>query len=246
VEKNMSLVKYVAHRGQSMNAPENTIPAFELAGRSGFWGIECDTYCTVDGRWIVHHDKTVDRMTDGSGNTKDFTFAEIRNLNIISGNNIENYPALKIPTLEELLNVCKKYGMYAFVEIEEYHRDTDLQTLINLVENSGMMDHCRFICFNADILRKVRSIHKDVTLGYLKDKRPNVSDLEFVHGLGRTFLDYMYTVTTTEDIRRCKDEGIEVSVWTINTLEEAQPFIDAEVDFITTDTVLFNEGKRRT
>jgi glycerophosphoryl diester phosphodiesterase len=43
----MSLVKYVAHRGQSMNAPENTIPAFELAGRSGFWGIECDTYCTV-------------------------------------------------------------------------------------------------------------------------------------------------------------------------------------------------------
>jgi glycerophosphoryl diester phosphodiesterase len=240
VEKSMSFVKYVAHRGQSMNAPENTIPAFELAGRSGFWGIECDTYCTVDGRWIVHHDKTVDRMTDGSGKTKDFSFAEIQNLNIVSGNGIGSYPALKIPSLEELLAVCKKHGMHAFVEIEEYHRDTDLQTLVDLVESNNMMDHCTFICFNADDLRKVRNIHKDVTLGYLTDKRPNVSDLDFVQSLGRAFLDYMYTVTTAEDIRRCKDEGIEVSVWTINTRETAQPFIEAGVDYITTDTILFD------
>jgi glycerophosphoryl diester phosphodiesterase len=235
----MSVVKYVAHRGQSMHAPENTIPAFEMAGKSGFWGIECDTYCTVDGRWVVHHDNTVDRMTDGSGNTKDFSFAEIQDLNIISGNNIENYPGLKIPALEEMLVVCKKYDLYAFVEIEEYHENADLQTLINLVVNSCMLDYCRFICFNADSLRKVRSIHEDVILGYITTEHPNASDLEFVQSLGRAFLDYKYTVTTAEDIRRCQDAGIEVSVWTVNTREEAKPFIEAEVDFITTDTDLF-------
>src|SRR4051794_8031284 len=117
----MSQVKYIAHRGQSMHAPENTLPSFELAGRSGFWGIECDTYCTTDGRWIIHHDKTVDRMTNGEGRTKDFSFADIRKLVIDSGHNISDHPSLQIPTLEEMLLVCGRYNLYAFIEIEEYH-----------------------------------------------------------------------------------------------------------------------------
>jgi glycerophosphoryl diester phosphodiesterase len=240
----MSAVKYVAHRGQSMNAPENTIPAFELAGRSGFWGIECDTYCTVDGRWIVHHDRTVDRMTDGSGKTKDFSYKEIQNLNIATGNGIGRYPDLKIPALEDVLTVCKKYGMHAFVEIEEYHQDTDLQSLVDLVERNKMMEHCSFICFDAGNLRKVRNIHKQVTLGYLSRKRSNLSDIWFVQGLGKAFLDYKYTETTIEDIRRCQAAGIEVSIWTVNSRKAAQPFIMGGVDYITTDTTLFADDNR--
>ena len=117
--------KYVAHRGLSLHAPENTIPAFELAGKSGFWGIECDTYCTTNGRWIVHHDRTVDRMTNGTGRTKDFSYEEIRKLHIVAGNGIDAYSNLQIPTLEEVLSVCLSYGMHAFIEIEEYHQDRD-------------------------------------------------------------------------------------------------------------------------
>lgn len=233
--------KYVAHRGFSMKAPENTLAAFELAGQSGFWGIECDTYCTVDGKWIVHHDRTVDRMTDGTGRTKDFTFEAIKKLNITSGYEWDKFPNEKIPALEEVLAVCRKFGMYAFVEIEEYHKDEDLRTLISLIEQSGMMSRCSFICFNADDLKKVRELHKTIPLGYLSDKRPSAADIELVQSLGYAFLDHQYTEVTPEDICSCHEQGIEISVWTVNTKEEAEPFIAAGADYITTDTALHKQ-----
>lgn len=230
--------KYVAHRGFSMRAPENTIAAFELAGQSGFWGIECDTYCTVDGRWIVHHDRTVDRMTNGSGKTKDFTFEEIRNLMITSGNGFNDFPAQRVPALEEVLSVCQTYSLHAFIEIEEYHEEAHLQTLVKLVEEAGMMDNCSFICFQAEDLKKVRKLHSTVPLGFLSDKSPCPQDLELVHNLGNAFLDYEYKVLTPETIKLCHDQGVPVSVWTVNSITDAGPFIAAGVDFVTTDTDL--------
>jgi len=234
--------KYVAHRGLSMHAPENTIPAFELAGAKGFWGMECDTYCTRDGRWVVHHDRTVDRMTDGKGPVIDFTFEEIRSLNITSGHNLDRYEGLKIPALEEVFAVCKRFGMHAFVEIERYHRDEDLETLVRLAEDHGMFGLLSFICFNGDDLKKVRALRRDVPLGYLSGKRPSAADIEFVQSLGNAFLDYMYTETAFNDIRRCREAGIDVSVWTVNTPEEAGLFVKAGAEYITTDTILFPEA----
>jgi len=231
----MHVPKYVAHRGLSMYAPENTIAAFVLAGQSGFWGIECDTYCTVDGRWIVHHDRTVDRMTDGTGRVKDFAFADIRSLRIVGGNNREAYGDLRIPTLEEVLDVCRSYGMHAFVEIEEYHRDADLEALVRLVGRCGMLEQCSFICFNADDLKKVRAIDGQVPLGFLTANPPCDSDRKLMEQLRPAFLDYDYRSVTPEAIRELAALGMEVSLWTVNSREEASRFVEAEVAYLTTD-----------
>ncbi|MFG1732103.1 glycerophosphodiester phosphodiesterase [Paenibacillus sp. 843] len=231
--------KYVAHRGLSMHAPENTIAAFELAGKSGFWGIECDTYCTTDGRWIVHHDRTVDRMTNGTGKTKDFSFAEIRSLDIVAGNGIGDYPGLQIPTMEEVLDVCLSYGMHAFIEIEEYHQERDLEVLVELVRRAGMLEQSSFICFNANDLLKVRTIDDRVPLGFLSSQSPTAADLELIARLQPAFLDYDYHVTTPEDIRNIRRAGVEVSLWTVNEREILRPFEAAGAAYITTDTILW-------
>ncbi|MBO7743042.1 glycerophosphodiester phosphodiesterase [Paenibacillus sp. MWE-103] len=234
----MNRTKYVAHRGLSARAPENTLASFELAGRMGFWGIECDTYCTADGRWIVHHDRTVDRMTDGTGRVKDFAFADIRSLNIVAGNGIEQYPGLRVPPLEDVLAIGKAYGMHAFVEIEEYHRDEDLHELVRLVERSGMLRQCSFICFNAEDLRKVRAIDRDVPLGYLTAEPAPETDMRLIEQLRPAFLDYEYRRATPEDVRRLSAAGIDVSLWTVNSREDARPFIAAGAAYVTTDTIL--------
>ncbi|ULL16413.1 glycerophosphodiester phosphodiesterase [Paenibacillus sp. H1-7] len=238
----MKAPKYIAHRGLSMHAPENTVPSFELAGRSGFWGIECDTYCTTDGRWIVHHDRTVDRMTDGSGMVKDFTFKEIRKLNIVGGHCIEAYPGLQIPTLEEVLAVSESYGMHVFIEIEQFHRDTDLERLVQLVGQCGMLAQCSFICFNADDLNKVRMIDGDVQLGYLSAKAPAAADMELVRRLKLSFLNYSYKTATPEEVRKLSETGIDISLWTINDRQEALPYIEAGATYVTTDTILTDNG----
>jgi glycerophosphoryl diester phosphodiesterase len=232
--------KYVAHRGLSMFAPENTVASFELAGRSGFWGIECDTYCTTDGHWIVHHDRTVDRMTNGTGKAKDFTFEEIRSLNIVAGNGLEAHSDLRIPTLGEVLDICKRYGMHAFIEIEEYHHDADLERLVQVVDRHGMLESCSFICFESDSLKKVRAIVPQVPLGYLSAKQPSDADLRLVEQLKPAFLDYDYRSIQPEDIRLLAAEGIHVSIWTVNSQDDAARFIESGVTYITTDTTLMD------
>ena len=73
-------VRMTAHRGYSAVAPENTLPSFKKAGEYGFWGAECDTSVTADGVWVIMHDDSVDRTTDGEGKIGDLTFDEIRSL----------------------------------------------------------------------------------------------------------------------------------------------------------------------
>ena len=65
--------RFVAHRGYSAAAPENTALAFELAGKAAFWGIETDISETYDNEFVCMHDDTIDRMTDGEGAVGDYT-----------------------------------------------------------------------------------------------------------------------------------------------------------------------------
>ena len=61
------MIEIWAHRGASRAAPENTIPAFELAIGAGADGVEFDVQLSRDGHVVVIHDETLQRTTDGAG-----------------------------------------------------------------------------------------------------------------------------------------------------------------------------------
>ena len=58
-----------AHRGESNDAPENTLPAFKMAVERNF-GFECDIYLSADKRLFTFHDGNLKRTTDGRHNEK--------------------------------------------------------------------------------------------------------------------------------------------------------------------------------
>jgi len=93
-----------AHRGASSVFPENTLPAFEAAGRLGAHMIEFDVYLSKDGHPVIMHDPTVDRTTDGTGKVRDLTLAEIKKLDAGSWKSPQ-YAGLRVPALEEALAV---------------------------------------------------------------------------------------------------------------------------------------------
>src|SRR5215471_9964743 len=70
----------IAHRGEHLHHPENTMPAFEEAIRMGADYIEVDVRTTSDGKLILSHDATVDRCTNGHGEVSKMTFEELRAL----------------------------------------------------------------------------------------------------------------------------------------------------------------------
>ena len=90
-----STERFVAHRGYSNYAPENSIPAFELAGKIGFWGIETDICETSDGQFVCMHDDTLDRTTNGSGAISDYTLDDLSQFQIDYGNYLDTNENLK-------------------------------------------------------------------------------------------------------------------------------------------------------
>jgi glycerophosphoryl diester phosphodiesterase len=92
----------IAHRGNHVRVPENTIASVEEGIRAGADYVEIDLRTTKDGYLVLSHDATVDRMTDGKGKVRDLTFEEIRKLKV--GKDSTLY---RIPTFREVLRVCK-------------------------------------------------------------------------------------------------------------------------------------------
>jgi glycerophosphoryl diester phosphodiesterase len=90
-----------AHRGARREAPENTLPAFELAVAQGADGVEFDVQLTADGTVVVIHDETVERTTNGTGPVVGFGLAELRGLDASAG--FGGYTGVQIPTLADTL-----------------------------------------------------------------------------------------------------------------------------------------------
>lgn len=107
-EKSLSnkKVNIWAHRGCSMQYPENTLEAFEAAAKlSGITGIELDVQFTKDNEAVVFHDENVSRVTNGTKNICEYTLEELKRLEICSINGT----ITRIPTLEEVLKLLKPY-----------------------------------------------------------------------------------------------------------------------------------------
>ena len=98
-------VTVVAHRGDWRNSPENSIQAFKNCIEMGADMIEIDVRKTKDNQLVIIHDGTVDRTTNGKGKVADMTLEEIKKLRLRAGQGVVTRH--EIPTLEEVLNLCK-------------------------------------------------------------------------------------------------------------------------------------------
>lgn len=98
-------VTVVAHRGDWRNSPENSMQAFRNCLEMGVDMIEIDVRKTKDNELVIIHDATVDRTTNGKGKVADLTLDKIRKLRLRAGHGVVTRHG--IPTLEEVLNLCK-------------------------------------------------------------------------------------------------------------------------------------------
>jgi glycerophosphoryl diester phosphodiesterase len=105
----------IAHRGDHVANPENTLPAYAQAIKAGADYVEIDLRTTKDGRLVSLHNESVDRMTNGKGLVKDLSLAEIKKLKINSKDQAQN---LTIPTFEEILELCKN-KIYIYIDFKE-------------------------------------------------------------------------------------------------------------------------------
>ena len=224
-----------AHRGASAYAPENTIPAFELALSMGSDGIELDVQRSADGQLVVIHDATINRTSNGVGKVVDLTFDELRRCDFSNG--FAGRRNVKIPTLREVLELCQPTNVVVNVELKhgaELYPGLEDDAL-RVVRDAGMLDRVVFSSFNHYSLANLRGRVGPESLALLISDglyEPWLYAKSF--GAGAINPDYR-ALQTPGYVWYAHEAGIEVNTWTINNEDTARWAAGLGVDAIITN-----------
>ena len=229
-------VTLVAHRGMRSVAPENTTASFAEAGKHGYWGAECDVYRTKDGVWIISHDSHTYRMMDKSAFIEKKTYEELMDMNVDNGVNSDKYEDLKICSLEEYLDICKKYNMTPVIELKgknntEYY--SEIVDLANQFEVNPV-----YISFHIENLQTMRRLTQ-CKMYYLVQKisEDDIQDAKSIENCGIDFNGNKDKNFKSDIIKKCQDAGLELGAWTINEEDALQKLEQYGITLITTDCI---------
>ncbi|WP_329104613.1 glycerophosphodiester phosphodiesterase family protein [Micromonospora sp. NBC_01699] len=157
----------IAHRGASAAAPENTLVAQEIARKGGADWIENDVQPSKDGIPFILHDGTVDRTTDGTGNIRDLTAAQIKALDAGSWFGPQ-YVGERVPTLAEQLADLRTRGGSLLLEIKGRHTLDEVATIVKVIRDEQMTSRVFVQSFEVDALRYTYQLAPELPLGLLR------------------------------------------------------------------------------
>lgn len=250
LEPEMPVIRYVAHRGYHVQAPENTMPAFAAAAEAGYQFLESDVHFTKDGVAVLCHDSTINataRNADGSKivGVKSIQFMTYEELlqydfGIAAG---EAYRGTRIPTFREWIAFCREADVTPYIELKSSMTTEQVQTLMQLVEDAGMTDHAVWISFtwNLRMLQDVVAANPEAEVGLLSNGLANTTVAmakTLQTGQNRVFLDVLHTAVNRLSMQLAAQAGLEVEAYTVNDAELADALTSLGVVGITTNTLL--------
>lgn len=227
-------VYLTAHRGVHALAPENSLPSFEEAVNNGYYSAECDIQLTKDNKWVVIHNAEVDGRFCQYGKIADLTLEELKTFSYNWGANIWKYKDSRIPTLEEYLDVFVGTDTRPQIEIGIENYDM-LYSIVEAINERNLEDQAIVLTYNLKQLKAIHDLNPNIELWYLVDEMtPEI--IAQAKELGdNVWLSASYDKNTEENIKLAKSEGINFSLFTVNTLEEAKALYDMGVRYIETD-----------
>ena len=230
----------VAHRGASYDAPENTLPAFELAWKQGADAIEADFLLTKDGQVVCIHDRSTKRFSDQNLVVANSTLKQLKALDVGSWKN-EKYVGTRIPTISEVFATVPE-GKKIFVEVK--CGVEIIPSLVKEIEESTLgCEQIILICFKAEVVKSFKEnlpYHKAFWLsGFKKDKKgawnPSIeSVLATIKSCTADGLDSQHSIPN-EFSKAVLDAGYEWHAWTINDVPTAKRLAKRGIYSITTD-----------
>ena len=213
---------FIAHRGYSQTAPENTLAAFQLAKEHGFTYVECDVAFTADGIAVLLHDDTIDRTSNGSGKVAELTCEQLLSYDFGSWKS-SDYTGTKIPTFEEFISLCAELELHPYIELKTsvaYTQDK-VQQLTEIVDAYRLTEHTTWISFSRTLLHFVKNVEPSARLGYLCSSDVTDYAIYMAKTLqteeNEVFLNLPYQELTEEGILQSIIHGISIEVYTVTS-----------------------------
>lgn len=241
--------RVIAHRGDSRNYPENTLPAFESAVRMGIDVVETDIHLTKDGVLVIWHDPTLERNTDGRGRIEDHTLEELRRFDAgytFTQDGGKTFPfrgkGVRICTLAEALEHCP-----------EQRFNIDLKTkcpeivdeFIKVIREHDAVDRVVGASFHLSNLKRLRRLAPDFLTSVTTAEVVPLLFRQKTHTLPKAFKRKIIfqipmaagpvKVVTPAFVKAMHQRGAVVMVWTINDEETMRRLFAMGVDSVMTD-----------
>src|SRR5665213_1718777 len=194
----------IAHRGNHVHVPENTVASVKEAIKSGADYIEIDLRTTKDGYLVLSHDASVDRMTDGRGNVKDLTLEQIKKLAIAGHAKAGDHKTYRIPEFKEVLAACGKH-MNIYLDF----KDADPEETYRQLKAAGMEKRVVVYLNKAEQYGQWKKAAPTMPLmSSLPDEIKTASQFRFF--LGQVQLEVLDNITDSALLAVTRENGIAV------------------------------------
>ena len=230
----------VAHRGASRDAPENTIPAFQLAWEQGADAIEGDFHLSKDREIVCFHDADTKRVAGTQLVVRQSTLAELKQLDVGATHGVA-FNGTRIPTIAEVFATIPQ-GKKIFIEVK--CGAEIIPTLLNEIDQSGLtQEQIVVISFNKQVIQQLKikapqykaswlcSFNKQETGEITPALATVLKTLKQIQADGLS----SNTAVPASVIEAVSQQGYEWHVWTINDLNTARRMQALGVLSITTD-----------
>ncbi|SDN84808.1 glycerophosphodiester phosphodiesterase [Alkalicoccus daliensis] len=217
-----------AHRGYSALYPENTMLAFREAAAAGAEGIELDVQLTKDEQFVVMHDATLDRTTEGSGRVREHTWKEVTRITASEDQ--------KVPGLEEVLRWAQHQNITLNIELKHAPEDRNIaaKEIIRMLQALpqqkppiiSSFDHAVLPLLGEETFRMEKAV---LTVGTLVDPVKYLEE-NFIAGY-----HFHHPMLTLEEIKYLSQAGVKLRPYTVNEENEIKKLIEAGCQAVITD-----------
>lgn len=220
-------MKVIAHRGASLEAPENTLSAFRLAKHLEADLIECDVHVSSEGIPVVIHDPYLgwDQLPPQCLPINETSLQEIKRYDVGHWFS-EQFRGEKVPTLEEALDLDAQYLIEIKWAGEVYKNYVD--PILSCAKNGN----CILGCLVPEVVKYVHD-KGFKTVGIVQ----SYTHLEKFISLQPAILALCQQLLTSEIIDTLHQKGTEVWGWTVDDVSIAKNFETMGLDGVITNNV---------
>ena len=228
-----------AHRGNSGEQPENTLPAFRSAIDAGADWIETDVYLTKDRQLVLSHDSDTGRTGDKTLSVTNSTYAELLTVDVATGFRtrhnltLEQCPPARMPLLADALRLVMEQPR---TRLSIQPKNECVQTAFDVIRE---LKSERWVGFNDGSLSKMRQVKtqaKAVPVFWDRNADADIDkDIRTAREEGFEALVVNVKGLTKDKVDKIRAAGLEAGVWTVNSEAELKAFLALGVTRIYTD-----------
>jgi len=222
------------HRGARGEAPENTLVSFQACLAQGVTRCELDLHLSQDGELMVIHDPTLKRTTGRKGKVAEHQAADLVTYDARFA--LADWPQrAPIPRLSQLFEQCDFEHWQ--LEVKSASKERAMRTVLairELAQRHQLTERITVTSSSRTVLKALQQFSPELSRGLVAE-HDWLEPVKVAHQYGCDLLVLNWALCTQARLERAHQQGLHVSVWTVNQPEQMRRLAAMGVDSLITD-----------